>query len=178
MLNLDLRDPTQFDRAYREHRPRALAAAVGVLHDRAVAEEVVQEVFLHLWRHPTAFDSSRASLKTYVTMMARSRAVDRWRTRSVREASVERLAVQNARDGDQHELSAADRAIESERAARLVAALERVPRPQREAVLLTFGQGLSSREVAAAVGVPVGTAKSRLRLGLEKARAELEAAAA
>jgi len=177
MLNFDLRDPADFDRAYREHHPRALAAAVGVLHDRAVAEEVVQEVFLHLWRHPSGFDSSRASLRTYVTMMARSRAVDRWRTRSVREVSVERLAAKTVRDGDQHEPSAAEQAIENERSARLLAALESVPRPQREAVLLTFGHGLNSREVASAVGVPVGTAKSRLRLGLEKTRAALENAA-
>jgi RNA polymerase sigma-70 factor, ECF subfamily len=177
MFKIDLHDPQQFDRAYREHYPQALAAALGVLRDRAVAEEVVQEVFLHLWRRPTSFDPARGPLRTYLTVMARSRAVDRWRTRSVREASVERLATQTARDADRHEPSAADQAIKGEGSARLLAALDRVPRAQREAVLLTFGQGLNSREVAAAVGVPVGTAKSRLRLGLEKARAALETAA-
>ena len=88
----DLRDPRAFRRAYEEHSPSMLAAATRVLRDSAAAEDVVQDVFMHLWLKPDTFDASRGSLSSYLTMMARSRAVDRWRTRSVRESAVDRSA--------------------------------------------------------------------------------------
>ena len=74
-----LHDPREFNRAYREHAPAMLSAATRVLHDSAAAEDVVQDVFMHLWRRPDSFDASRGSLGSFLTMMARSRALDRWR---------------------------------------------------------------------------------------------------
>jgi RNA polymerase sigma-70 factor, ECF subfamily len=170
---LDLRDPHAFERAYREHRPRAFAAALGVLHDARAAEDVVQDVFAHLWRRPRAFDARRGSLRSYVTMLARSRAVDRWRSQAARDAAAGRLAVVSKTDGT-HGRSAADAAIERERSAQVVSILDGLPAPQREAVLLAFGRELTAAEVARAVGVPLGTAKSRVRLGLEKLRETAE----
>src|SRR5688500_8639504 len=93
-LMIDLRDPTQFNDAYRELSTRALASANQVLRDEAAAEDVVQDVFMQLWLRPDAYDPARGSLASYVTMMARSRALDRWRTRSARESAVERSAEQ------------------------------------------------------------------------------------
>ncbi len=169
----DLRDPATFERAYREHRPRALAAALGVLHDARAAEDVVQEVFAQLWRRPRTFDARRGSLRSYVTMLARSRAVDRWRGQAARAAAAERLADVAGREAT-HERSAADAAIERERSAQVVSILAGLPSRQREAVLLAFGHELTAPEIARAVGVPVGTAKSRVRLGLEKLRETAE----
>jgi RNA polymerase sigma-70 factor, ECF subfamily len=166
-MSSDFTDPSAFERAYREHRAAAFAAAVHVLRDAAAAEEVVQDAFMHLWTRPTAFDPRRGSLRSYVTMLARSRAIDRWRTQAVQETTVERL---KAALGGEGEGSAAERAIERDRAARVVSVLDRLPAPQREAVLLAFGGGLTMSEIAAAVGVPLGTAKSRVRLGLLKLR--------
>src|ERR687893_1479301 len=88
----DLRNPAQFNAEYRRLAPLALAAANRVLRDEAAAEDVVQDVFMQLWLKPASFDPARGSLTSYVTMLARSRAVDRWRTRSAREAAVERSA--------------------------------------------------------------------------------------
>src|SRR5918993_3346378 len=88
----DLRDPIQFNDAYKRLAPLALAAANRVLRDEAAAEDVVQDVFMQLWLKPASFDPARGSLTSYVTMLARSRAVDRWRTRGAREAAVERSA--------------------------------------------------------------------------------------
>jgi len=164
----DLRDPHTFERAYKEHRARAFAAAVGVLRDPAAAEDVVQDVFAQLWRRPRAFDSKRGVLRSYITMMARSRAVDRWRTQNAREAAVERLATTAGEP--RHEQSADERAIERESSAHVVSILHRLPPPQREAVLLAYGKELTAREIADVIGVPLGTAKSRVRLGLEKMR--------
>jgi RNA polymerase sigma-70 factor (ECF subfamily) len=164
---MNLREPHAFERAYRDHRAAAFAAAVHVLRDPASAEDVVQDAFMHLWNRPEAFDPRRGSLRGYITLLARSRAIDRWRTQGVQESTVERL---NATVAGEPEGSAADRAIERDRSARAVAVIDRLPAPQREAVLLAFGGGLTASEIAAAVGVPLGTAKSRVRLGLAKLR--------
>jgi RNA polymerase sigma-70 factor (ECF subfamily) len=178
----DLRDPIQFNEAYRRLAPMALAAANRVLRDEAAAEDVVQDVFMQLWLRPAMFDPARGSLTSYVTMLARSRAVDRWRTRSARESAVERSADQSRAEHADTE-SAAEPVIRRERSLKLLDALEELPTDQRDAVLLAYGRGLTAQEIARATGIPLGTAKSRVRLGLRKARevlgapASLEAAA-
>jgi RNA polymerase sigma-70 factor (ECF subfamily) len=166
----DLRDPTTFDKAYRSHRPEAFAAALRILRDPIAAEDVVQEVFAQLWRRPQSYDQRRGSLGAYVALLARSRAIDHWRSQAVRDQAVERLS---AGSEVRHERSAAERAIEREGSARAVAILDPLPTRQREALLLSFASGLSAREIAAAVGVPTGTVKSRVRLGLKKLRGSL-----
>jgi RNA polymerase sigma-70 factor (ECF subfamily) len=139
-----------------------------VLHDQGAAEDVVQEVFVHLWRRPRSFDARRGSLRSYITMLARSRAIDRWRSQAVQDSAAERLQLEPAtREAE----SAADRAIARERAAWAVKRVARLPDPQREAVLLAYAADMSAAEIATALGVPHGTAKSRVRLGLEKLRA-------
>jgi RNA polymerase sigma-70 factor, ECF subfamily len=163
---MSLADPHAFTAAYAEHRAGALAAAQRVLHDRAAAEDVVQDVFAHLWRRPRLFDERRGSLRSYITMLARSRAIDRWRSQAVQDAFVERLGL----DATPHEPSASERVIERERQASIVALVNRLPRPQREAIVLAFGAEMTSGEIADAIGIPHGTAKSRVRLGLEKLR--------
>jgi RNA polymerase sigma-70 factor, ECF subfamily len=162
-----MRDPEAFERAYREHRAAAFAAAVRVLHDPAAAEDVVQDSFMHLWNRPGSFDHRKGSLRGYVAMVARSRAIDRWRVQASQESATERFKTQLGRE---QEGSAAERTIERERSARLISVLDRLPPSQREALLLAFGGGLTMSEIAAAVGVPLGTAKSRVRLGLAKLR--------
>ncbi len=168
--------PIQFDRAYREHAPAMLTAANRVLRDTAAAEDVVQDVFMHLWRRPDGFDPARGCLASYLTMMARSRALDRWRTRAARDAAVERSAQQARLERPVSE-DAAEPVLRMDGRRRILRALDELPADQREAVLLAFGKGLTASEIATAADVPLGTAKSRVRLGLQKARAELATAA-
>jgi RNA polymerase sigma-70 factor (ECF subfamily) len=172
----DLRDPLQFNDAYRRLAPLALASANRVLRDEAAAEDVVQDVFMHLWLRPGVYDPARGSLASYVSMIARSRALDRWRTRHARESAVERSA-EEVRVTHRPAESAAEPVMRRERSLRLLGALGELPRDQRDAVLLAYGRGLTAQEIAQASHIPLGTAKSRLRLGLRKARANLKAAA-
>jgi RNA polymerase sigma-70 factor, ECF subfamily len=170
-----------FSSAYRAHRQLAFSAAQRVLADPAAAEDVVQDVFAALWLDPAKFDPRRGSLSGYVAMMARSRAVDRVRSRNAAAAAVERLGVRDvARQPE--ETSPADHAVTRDAAGRVLAAVAELPKAQREAMLLAYGRGLTTAEMAKAVGVPLGTAKSRLRLGLRRTRevvgAVLDAAAA
>src|SRR3954463_9247199 len=94
MTHPNLRDPRQFNDAYRRLAPLALASANRVLRDEAAAEDVVQDVFVQLWLKPDSYDPKRGSLASYVSMLARSRALDRWRSRSARESAVERAEVE------------------------------------------------------------------------------------
>jgi RNA polymerase sigma-70 factor (ECF subfamily) len=173
----DLRDPIQFNDAYRRLAPTALASANRVLRDEAAAEDVVQDVFMQLWLKPSTFDPSRGSLSSYISMLSRSRALDRWRSRTARDTAVERSAEQS-RVLVQPAESAAEPVIRRERSLKLLGALDELPSDQRDAVLLAYGRGLTAHEIARVSHVPLGTAKSRVRLGLRKARATLQAAAA
>ena len=172
----DLGDPRQFNDAYRQLAPLAFTAANRILRDVAAAEDVVQDVFTQLWLRPSAFDPARGALSRYVTLLARGRAIDRWRSRSARDAAVARSA-QELRLRPHADESAAEPVIRRERCDRVLRALDGLPSDQRDAVLLAYGRGLTVQEIARAAQVPLGTAKSRVRLGLEKAREGLTAAA-
>jgi RNA polymerase sigma-70 factor, ECF subfamily len=164
-----LRDPEAFTAAYRRLAPTARTAALSVLRDEAAAEDVVQDVFCELWMRPEAYRPERGSLATFVYLLARSRAVDRLRSSAAAAAALHRDAL---------EAKARPRAAEptSEEVMRRVSAtemlseLDRLPDGQRAAVLLHHVGGLSDGELARAMQVPLGTAKSRIRLGTRRAR--------
>ncbi|HKP90693.1 MAG TPA: sigma-70 family RNA polymerase sigma factor [Thermoleophilaceae bacterium] len=173
----DLRDPRQFNEAYRRHAGAARAAAARILRDEAAAEDVVQDVFMQLWLRPSAYDPGRGSLGAYVSMLARSRAVDRWRTRSARDAALQRSADEVRVRGDVTAEDTLEPVIRRDRRRRLASAIGELPTEQRSAMLLAYGRGMTAREIADATKIPLGTAKSRLRLGLQKARESLDLAA-
>ena len=174
---MDLQHPEHFSRAYDEHHRAVYAAAHRVLGDHALAGDVVQDVFLRLWRRPQAFDAARGDLGTYLRLMARSRAVDLWRESQSRGRATDRLKLVTGED-----LRPADRPDEAlERSAdRSVvrAALRELPEAQREALVLAYWGGMTAEQIALREHIPLGTAKSRIRLGLAKLRGEVEALAA
>jgi len=170
-----LASTSDFSAAYREHYPLAFSTAYRVLRDAATAEDVVQDVFTTIWRHPDRFDPQRGSLPGYVAMMAGSRAVDRVRSRNAGSAAADRLAVLDVQR-EQGVESPADAVMRRHEAGLVLAAVAELPAAQRDAVLMAYGRGLSTAEIAKAVGVPLGTAKSRLRQGLQRTRQALSSA--
>ena len=168
---LDLKDPQQFATAYRRLSPGARAAANQVLHDPAAAEDVMQDVFTALWKRPSSFDPSRGSLESYVCMVARARAIDRWRSGKALSRAVDRSG-EDIRTSASAQESAADGALRREQSRDVVRALGTLPAEQRRALVLT-GHGLAQWEIAELTGAPLGTVKGRIRLGLRKARANL-----
>src|SRR4051812_41939804 len=109
----DLRDTRQFNDAYRRLAPLALASANRVLRDEAAAEDVVQDVFVQLWIRPDSYNPARGSLASYVSMLARTRALDRWRSRNARQSAVDR-AEEGARVVTEPAESAAEPVIRRE----------------------------------------------------------------
>jgi RNA polymerase sigma-70 factor, ECF subfamily len=175
---VDLRDPAAFQTVYAAHSRRVYANAYRILGDAAKAEDTVQDVFLRLWLHPDRFDERRGELGSYLALMARSRALDIARSESAGSRASERFAAIVEADPPQAERP--DERVEAQDlAARLRTAVNRLPKLQREAVALAFWGDLPAREIAQRTGVPLGTARSRLRLGIEKlGRAAIDGAQA
>ena len=173
---MNLHDPRQFEQAYREHAPRVRAAAKRVLHDATAAEDVTQEVFIRLWQRPSLFDPRRGSLAALVSVMARSRALDRLRADGALDRARDRLGAAEALAPAAQE-SPAEAVERRERDAELRGALLRLPPAQRRTVELAYGREMSSAEIARLTHVGRATARSRLRLGLGKLRADLGQAA-
>jgi RNA polymerase sigma-70 factor (ECF subfamily) len=134
--------------------------ATRVSRDTYAAEDVTQEVFLRVWQRPELFDPERGSMRAWLATLAHARAVA-WVRRQVANRRRESRARPVGADASVEETAMA--AIMAERARAAVAAL---PAGQRRAIELAYFGGLSYRQVASAVGVPEGTAKSRMRLGL------------
>ncbi len=148
------------------------AAAFRVLGDAALAQDAVQDVFLRVWRRPEAYDPARGELGSFLRLMARSRALDLWRESQVRGRAADRLKVVGAAEETRED----DSLFSDDRDA-VRSAVGRLPDPQREAVVLAYWGGLTAGQIARRVQIPLGTAKSRLRLGLARLREELPAAA-
>jgi RNA polymerase sigma-70 factor (ECF subfamily) len=165
-----------FARLFAEHLDAVVRAAAVIVHDRELAEDVAQDVFLDLWLRPDRYDPSRGALRPYLRLRARSRALDLLRTQAARARMDDRLATAAAA-GATCAPDAASRAAERESAALLGTALGALPGEQRDAVTLAYVGGFTAADIALARRVPVGTAKSRVRLGLEKLRTALAPAA-
>jgi RNA polymerase sigma-70 factor (ECF subfamily) len=145
------------------------AVARGVLGERPAAEEVVQDVFVALWQHPDRYDATLGGLRTYLAVLARRRAVDAVRSelrRLGREERHRRLLPVQGGPTDETEAMLTSGVVR--------AAVRALPDEQREVVELAYFGGLSYRDVAVAVGIPEGTAKSRLRLALAKLESALD----
>ncbi len=151
--------------------PAVYGAAVRVLGEGSAAQDVVQDVFVELWRDPARYDPATASLRTFLTLRARHRAVDLVRSELRRVARQERQhrMAEPAAHPLPFELVAG---AEAARVVRDAVAL--LPDNQRQVVELAYYRGLTCREVALAAGIPEGTAKSRLRLALGKLETMLD----
>jgi RNA polymerase sigma-70 factor (ECF subfamily) len=171
---MDLSHPSGFARVYDEHSGGVYGAALRVLGNPATAQDVVHDVFLRFWRNPGRFDAGRGDLGAYLRLMARSRALDLWRTAQAAGRATDRMKIAAGRDAPRAEEQPVAHAEHGERRRCLHVALGALPAPQREAVVLAYWGGLTADEIARRAGIPVGTAKSRVRLGLQRMRAELE----
>jgi RNA polymerase sigma-70 factor, ECF subfamily len=177
LVDADLRDPQTFRRAFDEHHRAVYAAAFRIVNDAALAQDVVQDVFLRVWRRPGSFDARRGDLGTYLRLMGRSRALDLWREGQVRGRAADRLKLVTPAEEPRFEDHPAVLAERDHDREEVREALGKLPEAQREAIVLAYWCGLTADQIARRAHVPLGTAKSRIRLGLARLRQEFPVAA-
>lgn len=158
--------------AYRRHAGSVFGLSRRLLAEPALAEEIVQEVFLRLWNDPDKFDPGRGSLRSYLLAQCHGRSVDLLRSESSRRRREEKDLRRTAEAGYDLEREVWDLTV-ADQVREAIAAL---PEPEREAIRLAYLGGHTYREVAIVLGEPEGTVKSRIRSGLKHLRGELVAA--
>ena len=157
---------------YDLHAPATLGLLRRLLGDSGEAEEILQETFLQAWRLASTYRPERSSVRSWLLMLARSRALDRLksnRARTRREETVEGASTPRVVPAQ-----GVERIESRERARAVRGALAELSPEQRQAVELSFFLGLSHSEIAERVGAPLGTVKSRILLGLRRLRRSLE----
>ncbi|MCU1428378.1 MAG: hypothetical protein JWL83_2378 [Actinomycetia bacterium] len=164
------RDETALVDLYDQFGSFVFGLAARVIGDRRAGEDVTQDVFLYVWEHPEAFEPERGRLRTFLGTLAHRRSVDYVRREEARRRRGERDAAMQASVPDVDEMAMALVAAE-----RVRAEVENLPAEQREAIELAYFGGRTYRQVADELGIPEGTAKSRLRLGLRRIADALEA---
>ena len=153
---------------YSRYGPTLLGLVYRIVRNRAEAEDVLQDVFLQVWRRASTFDDVRGSVFVWLTMLARSRALDRLDLMASRDRT-----ARAATAVDESTPDAADLATSAQERRRLLQALAVIPDAQRQVLQLAYFEGLSQREIAARLDRPLGTIKSLVRLGLNKLRRQL-----
>ncbi len=147
---------------YERYSPIVYSVALRVLGNTAAAEDVLQEVFMQLWRSPEVFDASRGSLPGWLAVITRNRAIDSLRKRRP-ETDIADVVVSIEPD-------LASNAEWSRSLEKIRGTLGGMPAPQRSALELAFFDGLTHTEIAARTGEPLGTIKTRIRTGLVSLR--------
>ncbi len=162
------RDTTAFTILYDRHSRAAFGLACRLLGDPSAAEDVVQDAFLSLWRQAGSFQAQRARARTWLLSIVHHRAIDYLRGGAAREVQ-DATTLGGAERPDQSIDIARDVCAALE-AAQVRHALTRLPHEQQQALTLQYFAGLTHREIASRLSVPVGTVKSRQRIGLLKLR--------
>jgi RNA polymerase sigma-70 factor (ECF subfamily) len=155
-------DQQAMSELYDRYSKVVYSVALRILQDTGAAEDVLQDIFLQLWRKPEAFDSSRGSLAAWLAVIARHRAIDRVRQRRP-EVDIEDCVIAGGPDlRDETE-----RALVVEK---VRGVLQQMSPEQRTALEMAFFQGLTHTEIAEKTGQPLGTIKTRIRSGLQTLR--------
>ena len=157
---------------YDRFSPTLLAVARRILGAAGEAEEVLQETFLQAWNQADRYDPDRSSVSTWLILICRTRALDRFRSRDARG----RAALASAAEPRPEPSGRAEESVlHGERRKRVREVLTSLPGEQREVLELAFFEGLSQSEIALRTGAPLGTVKTRALLGMKKVRQALRA---
>lgn len=161
------------DELYEMFGRQAFALARRILLDDGLAEDVVQEVFLSVWRNPGAFDERRAAVSSWLLAMVHHKAVDAVRREEGHRRRGRRAEDDMALSAPTATTDAEEQAVDRVVSQQVRTALGELPAAQREALGLAYYGGYTQREVAALTGVPLGTVKTRMLAGMRKLKADL-----
>jgi RNA polymerase sigma-70 factor (ECF subfamily) len=173
MARLCQRDIHALEVLYDRHHQIALGLACKIVRDHGLAEDVVQDAFMTLWRQPDRFDPTRGTARGWLLAIVHHRSIDKLRRSKLANRTVE-LSPNLV---DEHSADPFDQAVENIQSEQLRAALNKLPSDQRRAIELSFLHGRTHTEIAELMGCPLGTVKGRIRIGLTKLRTLVPASA-
>ena len=158
---------------YDRYARLVFSLALKILNDHGAAEETVQEVFVKVWKRSREFDARRGKFASWLTGIAHNQANDELRRRRVRPSASE--DDDDAMDAVIDEGPAPhDLAMQGLERRRIIDALKEIPQDQRRAIELAYFEGLTQQEISDRLGEPLGTIKTRMRLGMQKLKGLLE----
>ncbi len=160
-------DRGAFDRLYDGYAALVFTFALRILRERAAAEDLLQDVFLHVWRDASSYSAERGSPEAWLITMTRSRAIDRLRSIRRRDRS---FVPMERPSGRSHDAAVESGAAAAEARVLMNSALARLPDNQRQVLELAYLDGLSQTEIAARINEPLGTVKTRMRAALQRLR--------
>ena len=165
-------DPRAFETVYDRHGGAAFSLAYRIVGVRSAAEDVAQEAFLSIWRSNARFDRARGSVRSWVLSVVRNRAIDALRRGGVHAPRLDQDddTVLEARPAEERTEA---EALRRETSREIRGALGQLPSDQSQVIQLAYFGGFSHTEIAEMLGMPLGTVKGRMRLGLEKIRLQL-----
>lgn len=165
VLNADMQ---AFSAFYDRYANLVYSIAYNILGDQPRAEEIVQDVFLKIWKNLERYDPSRAKLNTWLSTITRYRAIDVLRKQSVRTKHASWVKADNPHG--QESLDLEERVDQRLMKNRVRQAMSQLPEEQHEVLALAYFRGLTHREIADALDQPLGTVKTRIRLAMQKLR--------
>jgi RNA polymerase sigma-70 factor, ECF subfamily len=166
------KDPDAFEVFYDRHGGVAYSLAYRIVGERGAAEDVTQEAFISIWRSGARYDAARGSVRTWMLGIVRNRAIDALRSKTGKAPKLDfddDSILEHRPAAEQTE----SEALQRETAQEVRGALGELPGEQAKVIQLAYFGGFSHSEIAGMLGVPLGTVKGRMRLGLEKIRGEL-----
>jgi RNA polymerase sigma-70 factor (ECF subfamily) len=166
------KDPEAFAVFYDRHGGVAYSLAYRIVGEKAAAEDVTQEAFISIWKSGARFDRARGSVRSWMLSIVRNRAIDALRSKAGKAPKLtfddDAILEQRPAEG-----LTEDEALRRETATEVRGALDELPGEQSKVIELAYFGGFTHSEIARMLGVPLGTVKGRMRLGLEKIRGEM-----
>lgn len=169
MARIQEREPQALAELYDRYSGILKSLIMGVIHNDAEADDLLQEIFMEIWNQAAHYSAQKGKPLGWIVTLTRRRSIDRLRKKQAYARAEERLQNETEQQPDAWVHNSTEDDIELSDNRRLLAGImKNLPVAQREAIDLAFYHGMSQREIAAKTGIPLGTIKTRLELGLKK----------
>jgi len=174
MAMLQRREPVALEYLYDRHSAIVKSLGMKVVHNEAEAEDLLQEIFMEIWNRAGGYDAAKGKPLGWIVTLARRRAIDRLRKCQSHCRAEDRLRVEVEQQPDSWSTDPDEDFVMADIRETLLKLLQTLPEAQRQAIDLAYYKGMSQREIATHTGIPLGTIKTRLELGLKKLTAALK----
>jgi len=172
MEKIVLRHASALEEVYHRYKSILKSVVMQVIHDDAEADDVIQDVFIQVWDRANTYSVEKGKLINWLATLARRRAIDRVRQHAAYRRATDRFEIDcNIREHELYDLHTVENTAQTDDLRAIMAShIQALPIQQQQAIYLTFFEGKSQREISSMMGMPLGTVKTRIELGVKKLR--------